>query len=144
MAKKSKQQRVRQCFGRKEVAVVLELRRHFQKTCKVSTFAILECVFSSSCLKVAEHTYVLEQSCPKVRLSTRFAVEKLYSWDFGTFQSGPLSHGFAVGRSMFAWFWHGESHDPRNSCHLGRLFRGLCVEQVYFPDSVHRFGGINK
>ena len=33
-----------------------------------------------------------------------------------------------------------ESHDPRNSCHLGRLFRGMCVEQVYFPDSVYRFG----
>ena len=40
---------------------------------------------------------------------------------------------------MFAWFWHGESHDPRNSCHLGRLFRGMCVDQVYFPDSVYRF-----
>ena len=47
---------------------------------------------------------------------------------------------FCCGRSMFAWFWHGESHDPRNSCHLGRLFRGMCVEQVYFPDSVYRFG----
>ena len=23
---------------------------------------------------------------------------------------------------MFAWFWHGESHDPRNSFHLVRLF----------------------
>ena len=47
---------------------------------------------------------------------------------------------FCCGRSMFAWFWHGDSHDPRNSCHLGRLFRGMCVEQVYFPDSVYRFG----
>ena len=77
----------------------------------------------------------------KVATVTRFCRREAIFWDFGTFQSEhwPLSHGFAVGGACSLGFGS-ESHDPRNSCHLGRLFRGMCVEQVYFPDSVYRFG----
>ena len=88
-------------------------------------------VLADSCLKSG--------NCHTVSLWT--CRRKAIFWDFGTFQSEhwPLSHGFAVGGACSLGFGS-ESHDPRNSCHLGRLFRGMCVEQVYFPDSVYRFG----
>ena len=42
---------------------------------------------------------------------------------------------FCCGRSMV---WHSES--DLETCHLSRLFRGMCVQHVFFPDSVYRFG----
>ena len=33
-----------------------------------------------------------------------------------------------------------KTYAPQGASPVGRLFRGMCVEQVCFPDSVHRFG----
>ena len=124
-----------ECAGRKKIRI-------FYKVFNVTIFPIR--IFGNLFWNVC-FPWVLADSCLKSgnchTVSLWTCRRKAIFWDFGTFQSEhwPLSHGFAVGGACSLGFGS-ESHDPRNSCHLGRLFRGMCVEQVYFPDSVYRFG----